>query len=100
METDSSPSEAIRGTPSTNGALPGHNDWEKNATKANAETRRFLEGPQKRGYELGRAFRIFWEFIKAFRTFHFLGPCVTVFGSARFKEDHPYYGMAREVGAG
>lgn len=29
---------------------------------------------------------------------HFLGPCVTVFGSARFKEDHPYYIQAREFG--
>ncbi|MEO5761268.1 MAG: TIGR00730 family Rossman fold protein [Vicinamibacteria bacterium] len=28
-----------------------------------------------------------------------MGPCVTVFGSARFKEDHPYYGLARELGA-
>ena len=30
---------------------------------------------------------------------HFVGPCVTVFGSARFKEDHSYYAMARDVGA-
>jgi uncharacterized protein (TIGR00730 family) len=29
---------------------------------------------------------------------HFIGPCVTVFGSARFKEGHPYYDVAREVG--
>src|SRR5262249_9523341 len=29
---------------------------------------------------------------------HFVGPCVTVFGSARFKEDHPYYELARTVG--
>jgi uncharacterized protein (TIGR00730 family) len=38
------------------------------------------------------------EFIRAFRALHFVGPCVTVFGSARFKEDHPYYAMARDVG--
>jgi uncharacterized protein (TIGR00730 family) len=29
-----------------------------------------------------------------------VGPCVTVFGSARFKEDHPYYAMARAIGRG
>ena len=29
---------------------------------------------------------------------HFLGPCVTVFGSARFKEDHKFYASAREFG--
>jgi uncharacterized protein (TIGR00730 family) len=30
---------------------------------------------------------------------HFTGPCVTVFGSARFGEDHPFYIRAREVGS-
>jgi uncharacterized protein (TIGR00730 family) len=39
------------------------------------------------------------QFIKGFRALHFIGPCVTVFGSARFKEDHPYYKLAREVSA-
>ena len=34
-----------------------------------------------------------------FRSLHFVGPCVTVFGSARFGEDHPYYALGREVGA-
>jgi uncharacterized protein (TIGR00730 family) len=43
--------------------------------------------------------RIFFELIRGFRTFHFLGPCVTVFGSARFLPDHPYYEIAREIGA-
>ncbi len=38
------------------------------------------------------------ENIRAFRVLHFVGPCVTVFGSARFKEDHPYYALARTVG--
>ena len=38
--------------------------------------------------------------MKGFRTLHFVGPCVTVFGSARFKPDHPYYEMARAVGHG
>ncbi len=62
------------------------------------EVIRFLEGPQARGAELMRAFRIFWELIKGFRALHFVGPCVTVFGSARFAEDHPYYVQARECG--
>jgi uncharacterized protein (TIGR00730 family) len=62
------------------------------------EVRRFLEGPQPRRSELRLALSIFAEFIRGFRALHFVGPCVTVFGSARFKEDHPYYVMAREVG--
>jgi uncharacterized protein (TIGR00730 family) len=45
------------------------------------------------------ALRIFSEFIRGFRKLHFVGPCVTVFGSARFVEGSPYYELAREVGA-
>ena len=37
--------------------------------------------------------------MRGFRTLHFVGPCVTVFGSARFGEEHPYYAVGREVGA-
>ncbi|GJQ30386.1 MAG: cytokinin riboside 5'-monophosphate phosphoribohydrolase [Phycisphaerae bacterium] len=44
-------------------------------------------------------FRIALEFIRGFRTLHFVGPCVTVFGSARFDEHSPYYAMARTMGA-
>jgi uncharacterized protein (TIGR00730 family) len=40
-----------------------------------------------------------FSFIKAFRKMHFIGPCVTVFGSARFEEDNPYYQQAEKVGA-
>ncbi len=58
----------------------------------------YLEGPKDRSYELFFAFRVFWQFIRGFRMLHFLGPCVTVFGSARFKEDHAYYIAAREMG--
>jgi uncharacterized protein (TIGR00730 family) len=58
----------------------------------------FLDGPKSRTYELGFAIRVFRQFIKGFRTLFFVGPCITVFGSARFKEDHPYYVAAREFG--
>jgi uncharacterized protein (TIGR00730 family) len=58
----------------------------------------YLEGPKSRTYELGFAWRVFTQFIKGFRTLHFVGPCVTVFGSARFKEDHMYYEAARVFG--
>jgi hypothetical protein len=58
----------------------------------------YLDGPKSRGYELGFAWRVFWQFIKGFRNLHFIGPCITVFGSARFKEDHLFYQQAREFG--
>jgi len=58
----------------------------------------YLDGPKSRSYELAFAIRVFIQFIRSFRTLHFMGPCITVFGSARFKEDHPYYNSAREFG--
>lgn len=69
--------------------LPGFGD---------PEHQRLLGGPRPRRLEFLRLARIAAEFVRGFRTLHFVGPCVTVFGSARFGEDHPYYGLAREVG--
>jgi len=58
----------------------------------------FLAGKRDRGADLESATRVFLEFLRGFEWFDFEGPCVTVFGSARFAEDHPYYAMARELG--
>jgi len=58
----------------------------------------YLEGPKSRSFELGFAWKVFTQFVKAFRTLHFVGPCITVFGSARFKEDNEYYKQAVEFG--
>ena len=76
---------------------PRRRRWGKVST--NPDERRFLAGPQPRLRELVWALRIFVEFIHGFRALHFVGPCVTVFGSARFPETHRYYEMARRVGA-
>jgi uncharacterized protein (TIGR00730 family) len=73
-----------------------HDRWGKE-TRDPTE-RRMLQGPRPRGVELAEAGRIFAECLKGFRRLHFVGPCVTVFGSARFKEDHPYYVLARQLG--
>ena len=70
--------------------------WGK--TTRNAEERRFLEGPAWRLTEFRRLIRIFLEFLRGFRHLHFVGPCVTIFGSARFPEGHRYYSLAQEVG--
>jgi uncharacterized protein (TIGR00730 family) len=81
-------------------ATDPHELWDTHPGSAKPATIRFLEGPQPRAFELGQALRLFWELIRGFRALHFIGPCVTVFGSARFKEDHAYYHLARSVGAG
>lgn len=62
------------------------------------QERAFLEGPHSRWREFTFLVDVVREFISGFRKFHFIGPCVTVFGSARFPETHPYYILARQVG--
>ena len=78
-------------------ATPAEPEWGKDPGPPSVI--RFLRGPQPRLYELRQALRIFREFVRGFRALHFVGPCVTVFGSARFLETHRYYALAREVGA-
>src|SRR5436190_12280438 len=65
-----------------------------------ADDRVMLEGPHSRSRETWLIYRVVKDFVQGFRTMHFVGPCVTVFGSARVHEDHPYYQLGREVGAG
>mgnify|MGYP001235080542 CR=1 FL=1 len=60
---------------------------------------KFLEGPQSRRKELWFAIKTLFEFIKGFRSLHFVGPCVTIFGSARYPEGHEYYDLSRQLGA-
>lgn len=80
----------------SNLSAPKPTEWGKRSLAAPDVP--FLEGPSARGSEFLRALRIFAEFIRGFRALHFVGPCVTVFGSARFGEEHPSYRLAREMG--
>jgi uncharacterized protein (TIGR00730 family) len=66
--------------------------------ESSEDDRYFLEGPHSRAKELFILFRAMRDFVRGFRGLHFVGPCVTVFGSARFPATHQYYELAREVG--
>ena len=59
----------------------------------------FLEGPHSRFDEFITLFRVMRDFLRGFRVLHFIGPCVTVFGSARIGADNPNYILARQMGA-
>ena len=63
-----------------------------------ARTDVYLEGPKPRIYELKFLWRVMMQFFKGIRTLHFVGPCITVFGSARFKPGHVYYEAAVTFG--
>lgn len=57
-----------------------------------------LRGPNTRRHELRQLFHVMRDMLRGFRVLHFVGPCVTVFGSARFTPTHPYYALARTLG--
>ncbi|MFD0750291.1 TIGR00730 family Rossman fold protein [Mucilaginibacter calamicampi] len=59
----------------------------------------FLDGPHSRWKEFKFTVQTMMELIRGFRALHFIGPCVTVFGSARFKDGHPYYDMTQKLSA-
>lgn len=59
----------------------------------------FLKGARTRWSEFRYTLGVVVQYIRGFRKMHFLGPTITVFGSARFDEDHPYYKMARQISA-
>jgi len=59
----------------------------------------FLEGPRSRFAEFFTLLRVMRDFLRGFRTLHFVGPCVTVFGSARIQRDDPHYEVAMKMGA-
>ena len=72
----------------------------KPLTESQMEERVFLEGPHSRLRELWFLIRVMWGFLYGFRVLHFVGPVVSVFGSARTEEDNIHYKEALEVGRG
>src|SRR5574338_1529129 len=59
----------------------------------------FLEGPNSRIAEFYTLLRVMRDFLRGYRALHFVGPCVTVFGSARIQPDDPHYELAMKMGA-
>lgn len=70
-----------------------------NKIKLSKDETLFVRGPLSRFKDFTFAIKVFFNFIKAFRIMHFIGPCVTVFGSARFTPDSEHYKNAEKIGA-
>lgn len=52
-----------------------------------------------KSYDSWVIFKVLSEFVEGFEKLAKIGPCVSIFGSARTPEDHPYYAMAHEIAA-
>ena len=79
--------------------MPNRRDPPSLLERAEGAEKLFLSGRRHREADLASAVRFFLEFLEAFERFETTQPCVTVFGSSRYAEDHPHYQRAREIGA-
>ena len=52
-----------------------------------------------KSYDSWVIFKVMSEFVEGFEKLAKIGPCVTIFGSARTKPDHKYYKMTEEIAA-
>ena len=52
---------------------------------------------QLKGENSWTMFKVISEFVDGFETLNRLGPCVSIFGSARVKPDHPHYQLAEKI---
>lgn len=77
----------------------GRRAWDQSLLKmVNGAEAEFLAPGREHYDNVEGAVRIFLEFLRGFEFLSIDRPCVTVFGSARTKEDHPDYVRAREMG--
>ncbi|MES2690328.1 MAG: TIGR00730 family Rossman fold protein [Bacteroidota bacterium] len=53
--------------------------------------------PEVRTSDSWATFKIMSEFVEGFEKMSRIGPCVSIFGSARTKPDHKYYLLAEEI---
>ncbi len=72
------------------------NEWFSSYQSKNEKE--FLAGSREHPEEMASAARVFLELVRGFQALEGIGPCVTVFGSARFTEKHKYYKQARRLG--
>ena len=99
FDRESDPAPSLGGSPAPLPPVTPQEIREEEAFTKRMVDRVLLHGPNTRFREFSLLMGVVRDFLTGFRSLHFVGPCVTVFGSARFAEDHPYYVMAREMGA-
>jgi uncharacterized protein (TIGR00730 family) len=69
-------------------------DKEMNGT---ATPRRIKQWTKMKGENAWTMFKVMAEFVDGFEILNNIGPCISIFGSARTKPDHPYYKKAIDI---
>lgn len=52
---------------------------------------------KQKGENSWTMFKVMSEFVNGFETMNRIGPCISIFGSARTKPEHPYYQLAVRI---
>ncbi len=58
---------------------------------------RHLEWKELKAENSWTMFKVIAEFVDGYERLNKIGPCVSIFGSARTKPEHPYYEMSTEI---
>lgn len=69
----------------------------ENRTPEPSKERRMKEWSKHKGENSWTMFKVMSEFVNGFETMNRIGPCISIFGSARTKPDHPYYQLAVRI---
>jgi uncharacterized protein (TIGR00730 family) len=59
--------------------------------------RRMKQWTKMKGENSWTMFKLMAEFVDGFEILNNIGPCISIFGSARTKPDHPYYQKATDI---
>ena len=62
-----------------------------------AAPRRMKQWTKMKGENAWTMFKVMAEFVDGFEILNNIGPCISIFGSARTKPDHPYYKKAIDI---
>jgi len=67
-------------------------------SSSNLSEAALLQGADDLLADFDRAYHVFQSIVSSCRALYDIGPAVTIFGSARLGEAHPYYKLARDMG--
>ncbi len=71
----------------------------ENNANIGLNNRRMKQWTKIKGENAWTMFKVIAEFVDGFEIMNHIGPCVSIFGSARTKPEHPYYQLAVKIAA-
>jgi uncharacterized protein (TIGR00730 family) len=69
----------------------------KKTNKTLSTDRKMKQWTKIKGENAWTMFKVISEMVEGFERLNEIGPCVSIFGSARTKPDHPYYKLAIDI---